>query len=133
VFTVVGAELQLVVGTQFVTGCGLVPPVGSIDAELVRAPVVVAVALTSNLTVLELAAVPTGNATLVVTVQTKVAAPGAEVGAQVTLDTPVLALTLLTVKPAGTASLMVSTVPAGIAALPAAPEINVLELPMPIV
>ncbi len=94
---------------------------------------VVAVALTSNLTVLELAAVPTGNATLVVTVQTKVAAPGAEVGAQVTLDTPVLALTLLTVKPAGTASLMVSTVPAGIAALPAAPEINVLELPMPIV
>lgn len=102
---------------------GLAPPVGSVDATLVKLPVVVAVADRVNQGApAAVLGVPAASAAFSVTEHATEAGPTADPGVHATAETPLPGLAELTVKPVGTLSATESVVPAGITWAPVLPS-----------
>lgn len=123
VLTLVTTLAQLGPGVQPTPGVGgLVPPVGSVDATLVKLPVAVAMTDKVNLGApAALLGVPAASAVPRVIEHVSVAGPTADAGAHATAEMPLPGVAALTVKSLGTTSVTVSTVPAGIGPDPVLP------------
>ncbi|MBN8884915.1 MAG: hypothetical protein J0I77_04305 [Rudaea sp.] len=121
--TLVTTLAQLGPGVHPAPGVGgLVPPVGSVDATLVKLPVAVAMTDRVNLgAAAALLGVPAASAVPRVIEHVNDAGPVADAGAHATAEMPLPGVAALTVKPLGTTSVTVSTVPAGIRPDPVLP------------